>query len=294
MNQLFDAGRWWLLVGKHWAENKKKYTLSLIAIAGLLLLLFFVIIATDPHSIPSEIQLNTYYAGLFVVGCLYGSMLFADLGSKTRGLNYMVVPASQLEKLLCALFYGVVVFFVCYTAIFYVTDFIMLKAGNAIMYSHWLKGHTTGDVFVPQEIMNVFFTPDHHNGNQPGFVLYLLLLYIVVQAAFIYGSIFYPKFSLIKTVISLLLIGLCSAFIFGKIIKDILPPGNYHEDLTSYTVYTVKKTGGDGVMIYSDANTDKLISLPAWIGKVLVFLLQYAFAPLFWIATYYRLKEKEI
>ena len=61
MNQLFDAGRWWLLVGKHWSENRKKYSLSLIAIAGLLLLFFFVIIVTESHSIPSEIQLNTYY-----------------------------------------------------------------------------------------------------------------------------------------------------------------------------------------------------------------------------------------
>jgi hypothetical protein len=294
MNQLFDAGRWWLLVGKHWSENRKKYTLSLIAIAGLLLLWFFVIIVTDNRSIVPELQLNTYYSGLFIVGCLYGSMLFADLGSKTRGLNYMVVPASHLEKLLCALFYSVVVFFACYTAIFYVTDFIMLKAANAIMYSHWIKSHSPGDVFVPGEIMNVFSSPDRHHSDQPGFVFYLLLFYFVLQAAFIYGSIFYAKFSLIKTVISLLLIGLCSAFILGKVIKDILPPGNYHEDLTSYTVYTVKKTGGDGIMIYSDANTDKLISLPGWIGKVLVFLLQYAFAPLFWIATYYRLKEKEI
>ncbi len=65
--------------------------------------------------------------------------------------------------------------------------------------------------------MNVFFTPDHHHSDQPGFVFYLLLFYFVLQAAFIYGSIFYAKFSLIKTVISLLLIGLFSAFIIGKV-----------------------------------------------------------------------------
>jgi len=60
-------------------------------------------------------------------------------------------------------------------------------------------------------------------------------------------------------------------------------------------VFTVKPTAsGDGVMIYNDPASDKLITLPEWIGDVLVFLLKYAFAPLFWLATYYRLKEKEI
>src|SRR5450432_2157442 len=116
MNQSFDAGRWWLLVAKHWSENRKKYTLSLIAITGLLLLWFAIVVFTDNHSIVAEVQMGTYYTGLFLVGCLYGSMLFADLGSKTRGLNYLVVPASLFEKLLCALFYAVIVFFALYTA----------------------------------------------------------------------------------------------------------------------------------------------------------------------------------
>jgi len=294
MNQLFDARRWWLLVRKHWSENKKKYTLSLVAIAGLLLLWFILKISSEPGSIGIELQINTYYSGLFIVGCLYASMLFADLGSRTRGLNYMVVPASQLEKLLCSLFYGVVVFVVCYTAIFYMVDMIAVKAGNAIAYNRWLKGHSAGDIFVPGKVYNVFSSPDHH-ANHPGFVFYLLLCYFALQAAFIYGSLFFPKFSFIKTVIALLLIGVCISFFIAKVIAHILPPGNYQHDLTSYEVFTVKPTAsGDGVMIYNDPASDKLITLPEWIGDVLVFLLKYAFAPLFWLATYYRLKEKEI
>ena len=293
MNQSFDAGRWWLLVGKHWAENRKKYLLSLTAMAGLLLLWFIVKLATGGRTPDSEIQLTTYYAGLFIVGCLYASMLFADLGSKTRGSNYLVVPASQLEKLLCTLFYGVIVFFVCYTAIFYLADIIVVKAGNAITYRRWVNSHAAG-VFNAQEVVNVFINPrsNHDDGN---FVLYILLFYVVLQAAFIYGSVFFAKFSFIKTVIALLLTGLCMAFVIGKVIAPLLPPGSYHNGITSYKVYTEKPTpSGDGVMIYSDPATDKLITIPEWIGDLLIFLLKYAFAPLFWFATYYRLKEKEI
>jgi hypothetical protein len=293
MNQSFDAGRWWLLVGKHWSENRKKYSLSLIAIAGLLLLWFIVMLSADGYrGINSSMQSSTYYFGLFIAGCLYASVLFADLGSKTRGLNYLVVPASHLEKLLCSLFYGVIVFFLCYTAIFYMIDVLMVKVINAIVYGHWVKNHTTGDVFVPQKVFNVFYQPEH--SRDPDVLLYLLLFYFVLQAAFISGSVYFAKFSFIKTVISLLLIGLFIAFFIGKVIAPILPPGSYYHGITSYQVLTYKNIPGDGVMIYSDAATDKLITLPEWIGDTLLFLLKYAFAPLLWLATYYRLKEKEI
>src|SRR5450432_391457 len=291
MNQSFDASRWWLLVSKHWAENRKKYTLSLIAIAALLLLWFVVILINDTdRSFNASMQSSAYYTGLFLAGCVYASVLFADLGSKTRGLNYLVVPASHAEKLLCSLFYGVIVFFACYTAIFYLVDFIMIKVANAIAYSHWLKYHTAGTVFEPQKIYNVFYQQEH--SREPNLLLYLLLFYFVLQSAFICGSVYFAKFGFIKTVLALLVTGLLIAFLIVKVIAPILPPGSYYRGITSYQVYTVKDAPAvNGVMIYSDPATDKLVSLPAWIGDVLLFLLKFAFAPLLWLATYFRLKE---
>ncbi len=294
MNQTFNTGRWWLLVGKHWSENKRKYTLSLIAIAGLLLFWFIVMAISDGfRGLNISMQTTTYYFGLFLAGCLYGSILFADLGSKTKGLNYLTVPASHLEKLLCSLFYSVIIFFVFYTALFYLVDILIVKAANALEYSYWVKHHTAGNTFEPQEIYNVFYQPEHSSRNEG--LIYILLGYFVVQSVFILGSVYFPKFSFIKTVIASFLIGLLMVFLVVKVIAPILPSGNYYHGLTSYEVYTVKDSPAvQGIMIYSDAETDKLVSIPEWIGDVLLFLLKFAFAPLFWLATYYRLKEKEI
>lgn len=297
MTQIFDARRWWLLVGKHWSENRKKYTLVLTAIAGLLLLWFIVILASDGYrSTNPSMQVSTYYFGLFVAGCLYGSMLFADLGSKTRGLNYLLVPASHLEKLLCSLLYAVVIFFVCYTSIFYIVDAIAIKAGNALAYSHWLKHHVVADVFEPRTITNVFYEPGE--SRDPGRLVFLLL-YFVIQAVFIVGSVYFARFSFIKTIIAALLAGLIIVFLVAKVIYPILPHGSYYQGITSYHVYTVKENltingVADGISIYSDPATDKLVTLPAWIENVLLFLVKFAFAPLFWVAAYFRLKEKEI
>lgn len=298
MNQLFDAGRWWLLVGKHWSENKKKYTLSLIAITGLSLLWFSIVTLIDNRSVVPDVQMSTYYTGLFLAGCLYGSTLFADLGSKTKGLNYLVVPASHLEKLLCLLFYAVIVFFACYTFIFYVLDFVMVKAGNALAYNHWLKDHAAGTSFIPQEVFNVFYLKGRGQ-DEPNVLWYVLLLFFVLQAIFICGSVYFAKFSFIKTVIVTLLAGLLFAFIAIQGVGRIMPPGGYYHGITSYETYTVKSgvtVNGvtDGITIYNDPVTDKLVTIPDWIGDVLLFLLKFAFAPLLWLATYYRLKEKEI
>lgn len=294
MTQSFDAGRWWLLVAKHWAENLKKYSLALIAITGLLVFWYVLLLLTDNrHSMDTGTQIGTYYTGLFLAGCLYGSILFSDLGSKTKGLNYLAVPASHLEKLLCSLFYVVIVFFTVYTALFYTVDVLMVKISNAVEHSRWLKYHETWRLYEPQNVTNVFYEKGY--SNKENVLYYLLLLFFVLQSAFVLGSVYFPKFSFIKTVISLLLIGLVIAFIIAKVLLPILPPGSFYKGIDSYHVYTMQELPkGGGVTIYSDDNTDKLVTLPSWISDVLMFLLKYAFAPLFWMAAYYRLKEKEI
>jgi len=292
MNQSFELSRWLMLVSKHWSENRKKYTLSLIAMAGLLLLWFIFALVLSARPMDEGTQLGTYYFGLFVVGCLYASMLFADLASKSKGINYLAIPASHLEKLLCILFYGVIVFFISYTLIFYLVDVPMVELSNAIAYSHWQKIHIPGTTFDHGKVMNVFVMPaEGRNAPEPFY--YFVLAYFAVQAAFIFGSVYFPKFSFIKTVITLLLVGLFFTFFVGKVLQEILPPGSFYKGITSYRVFHMETIGTGGTSITSDA-TDKLVSLPGWIEDVLIFVLKYAFAPIFWVITYYRLKEKEI
>ncbi len=293
MNQSFEFNRWLMLMSKHWSENRKKYTLSLIAIAGLLLVWFIFNLLIEPYRpIDEGVQVGTYYFGLSVVGCLFGSMLFAELASKSKGINFLSVPASNLEKLLCALLYGVVIFFITYTLIFYIVDIPMLKLSNAIAFSHWEKTHIGTSAFEPGKVMNVFVLPEKGPGV-PNVFFYFVLAYFAIQSAFILGSVYFPKFSFIKTVIALLLVSLLFTFIVGKIIQPIMPHGSYYKGITSYRIYHMTELSPGGTVV-SDDDADKIVSLPNWINDVLIAIVKYAFAPLFWIVTFYRLKEKEI
>jgi hypothetical protein len=278
MNQVFDLNRWLLLVAKHWNENKKRYLLGLAAIAGLLVIWYvFMILANQTNSLYEDLQMSTYFVGLYLIGCLFGSMLFADLSGGPKAIHYLSVPASNLEKLLCALLYGVVLFYITYTAVFYLVDVPMVKVANMVSFKYWQESHQTGK-FVAQQITNVFIEPH----GSPSFNVYyhLFLGFIAAQAAFILGSVYFASYSFIKTVIVLLLVTLFFVFFIIKVLNPIMP----HGDFNSFTKFR----------LYEREHYWQVVALPEWINPILLFLLKYAFAPVFWVATYFRLKEKEI
>lgn len=282
MNQVFSFNRWLLLVAKHWSENRKKYLLGILAITGIILIWFlFNIIMDQYRSMGFGTQVGTYFVGLFIVGCLYASTLFSDLASRPKGINYLSLPASQLEKTLCALLYGVVIFFTAYTIVFYIADIIMVKIANEVSYVYWQKNHTVGDVFVPEKVVNILRLEDM-SAKKINIGFFFLLGYFAVQSAYILGSVYFTRFSFIKTTVSLLVLGLFIIIFVGKVLNVFMPHGNFYEGITSYRLYE----GGE--------MSEKIIRLPEWVGVTTLFLLKYAFAPIFWIVTYFRVKEKEI
>jgi hypothetical protein len=283
MNQSFSFNRCLLLIAKHWSENSKKYLLGLLAITGIILVWFgFYILMERYRSMDESVQYGTYYVGLFITGCLYASTLFADLSSKPKGINYLSVPASQLEKTICTLLYGVVIFFIFYSLLFYVADIIMVKVGNAAAHVYWQKNHAAGMVFEPQKVVNVFWTDSRSGQGEFNFLFYVLLCYFAVQSAYLLGSVYFSRFSFIKTTVGLLFIWLLLIVFVGKVLNSFMPDGSFYQSMSSYRL-----NNGDDM-------SEKIIRLPEWVNTVSLFLLKYAFAPIFWIATYFRVKEKEI
>lgn len=284
MNQAFDLQRWGLLVRKHWSDNRNKYTLSLGAIAALLLLWFgFLILVDKRGAMNKEGQIFTYYVGLFLTGALYASFLFGDLANKPKALNFMSVPASQLEKVLCMALYCVVAFWVCYTAIFYFVDFIMIKVSNAVQLARLKEGATLNYPFVKETVFNVFGRIENTPRDNPFNPLtVVLLLFFAVQGAYALGSIYFPTYSFIKTTISLLLIILLFIFLMAKVLLPILPKGSFGDSLTKFYIYD------------RDYSNRSVILLPSWTDNVIFGFFKYLLAPAFWVVTYFRLKEKEV
>ena len=99
MNSYFNLNRWLLYIGKNWNENRKRYLMSLGAVAGLLVLWHsFLMIVNGHRTISLQMQAITFYVGLFLTGCLFASMHFNDLGDGPKGISYLLLPASCLKS----------------------------------------------------------------------------------------------------------------------------------------------------------------------------------------------------
>ena len=86
MNQTFSFQRFSLLVAKHWAENRKRYLLSMVAYISLVFVWFvFVMLTDESNPLAKGLQQVTFFFSLFLVGPFYASQFFSELGSKTKG-----------------------------------------------------------------------------------------------------------------------------------------------------------------------------------------------------------------
>ena len=282
---LFSPQRWWMLVTLHWAENRKRYLLSLPAIAGVLFVWYcFLLMMNRDEGLSIPFQVSAYYVGLFLIGSLYGSMLFADLGHKTRSIQYLSVPASQFEKLLCALFFGVLLFFIVYTLLYYLVDIPMVGLSNRINLIR--TRHLTDNIPFNAYPVHVYNIYTNKGGPMPDSESnYFLLIYFALQAAFILGSVYFTRYSFIKTVVSLLLLVLVYMLFVLKGIVSNLPQG-WHFGPSLFEWSQMREINGQ--------EEEKLVRLSSWVGDSCTFLIKYSLPFILWSITYTRLKEKEV
>ncbi|HLZ89987.1 MAG TPA: hypothetical protein VKQ52_22195 [Puia sp.] len=280
-NQLFSFTRWRLLLAKHWIENRRRYILSLLAIGGLLTIWCGFLIIMDAYApLDVNMQFAAYFVGLFLTGALYSSMLFADLGTKKEALPWLSLPASHLEKLLCALLFGTFLFFIAYTLVFYLVDIPMVEWANSILRNHPRNWPNTNIRIPPVSIYNIF-TGDGAPIPEKEDHLFLSF-YFAVQAAFLLGSIYFPRYAFIKTVVAVVLFTLGFIVFQRGVIYPLLPTGWYNNFFRWSTD------------LYESGPPKSEVRLPLPIENLLTLLGQIGLPPFFWFVTYIRLKEKEV
>lgn len=270
------------MIREHAARNGKRYLLSLLAIAGIMTGFYVFILLASRRPIPLDIQSLSYYFGLFFAGCLFGSMLFDDLNNAPKGISALLLPASHLEKLLCLLFYGVIVFFISFNLIYYLVDISMVSLSN-FTGAAWHKLSRDADLpFKAAAIENVFSSRQEMQPIPfPGRLnAYLFEAFFVAQSAFILGSVYFKKFSFIKTVICLFALFFFLFLYYGTLLNRAIPEDTWYNSMSSW------QTG--------QKNLTRYVLLPGWADRLFYFLAGYPFAFVFLTVAYFRLKEKEI
>jgi len=239
----------------------------------LLLIVWFIFtILVDPHSpMQQEIQILTFFFSLFGTGAFYASQYFRDLGSRAKGINFLLVPASAFEKILCSILFTVVIFFSVFTAAFYVVDILMVTISKQFLTSH--------DPIRQQGVINVFRAAILPFDGMS--TVNVMLIFFGVQSIFLLGSVYFAKYSFIKTVISGFVVFFVVFCLIYLLYEHLMPRGGYVGVFTSYRVTVMN-------------NDDHLVQLPGWVGEMLRFIVMYAITPFLWVVSYYRLKEKQV
>jgi hypothetical protein len=222
-------------------------------------------------------QWMTYYTGLYFVGCLYGSTIFAELGDKAQGIAWLSVPASAPEKLLCGLLFSVAAFFIVYTLLFYLVDIPVVWLANRLNvrdHRMWPGGYAVD----PTIVFNVFRGEADQELDRQSHVF--LLGYFAVQSAFVLGSVYFSRYAFIKTAVGVLVFILLFMIVQKYILETTLPEG-WHRNQLAW-----ERNRGTTEL--------QAIRLPVFLSGVLGFAILYGPPLVFWVATYFRLKEKEV
>jgi hypothetical protein len=255
MNQHFNFKRFNLLVLKHWAENRKRYVLSVMAFVGLLSIwfVFTMVVADSEGPMSIDIQKPTFFLSLFALGTVYASQHFSDFGSRTRAANLLLIPASSLEKFLCSLLYTALLFPIVFITTYYLIDILMITIAKTFFVA--------GDAAEKVSVLNVFKV-DFFRFNS-NLTLNFLLLFLSIQSAFLFGSVYFKKYNFIKTVISGFVVWISGAVLFYLLRHLLL------------------------------RNAPGSVEMPDSTGMLFI-SLTYIAPPLLWIMTYQHLKSKQV
>ncbi|MFC0514925.1 hypothetical protein ACFFGT_11975 [Mucilaginibacter angelicae] len=256
MNNFFSFKRFSLLLIKHSAEHYRTYLMSIGVLAGVMVLGGSFIFYMIPGPMDAGFQTALYAVLMLIAGCIFASTVFADMGDKRKAIPALSLPASTFEKYLVGWLYSYLVFIVVFTAVFYV---VLL---SLISLKHW-PGHNNEVFSIFQDRFSIVF-----------------IIFSLLHSISMYGAVVFEKLHFIKIgfafFISYALLIICNTFfiksITGLAITPAIPFGllNFSERGTYYNI------------------------APGYEQSLWVFAVMAVVVLLFWIATYFRLKEKQV
>jgi hypothetical protein len=231
--------------------------MSLFVLIGVMLLGGSFFIYMIPDSMDVGLQSVLFVIVLLLAGTIFTSTIFSDLGEKKKSIAALTLPASHFEKYLVAWLYSFVIFLMIFMGTFYLILIFLLHLKP-------VPGRPIG-------VFNIFSNP----------VGYLMIaVFALLQSIAFYGAIFFERLHFIKTGLTFFLSFAALIFV-NKVFLSILLQMDVRPTMPFGNIRLMEK-GREVAVKISERQADPLL----W--------FMVALAVLFWIAAYYRLKEKQV
>lgn len=277
MNQTFSVNRFGRLLRMYFIDNRGQ----LLANIGLLVGGLFVLTVFAYQGIPSGVD-NQRYVLFFLLGwpCWYVFTLqqTAVLNQKERAINYLMQPASQLEKILLIWLVSGVCFVIVYVSAFGIFDAIGVSYVNNRDWSP-KELNMIKMVGSSLEIQSIF---SDKAKNMPSQMWVLTVLLHPFTMAF---SLLIRRYTL--PVVVVIAFGL---IIFGYISNNSL----LHTLIGSDVVNSVSPFMQGTATSPTNRYDYRSIDLPQPIGDQIRYVVGSLVVVLLYVMAYFRLKEREV
>lgn len=256
MNNFFNLKRFSRLFIKHSSEHYKTYLMGLAVLIGVMVFGGFCLVYIIPEPLNENVQTGMFVSLMLMAGTLFTSTIFSDLANNKKATATLMLPASHFEKYLVGWLFSYLIFQIVFTGIFYLILLFLLHLRD------WPN--------MPVMVFNIF------DGRRRT----LFVMFAFLQSISLFGAIFFEKLHFIKTAFSFF-IGLFLAVLLNTICMKTL----VHQEIKPVVPF--------GFVNFTQNNHFYSLSL---IGKNddWVFYLLMVITVMVWIASYFRLKEKQL
>ena len=270
MQNQFNLTRFGRLFKKHTAEHYKGHFMSLVVLLGVLTLILGFLTYMEKRPLKISAQTGIFCFGLLAAGTIFTSSIFSNLGDKKTAIPALTLPASHFEKYLLAWIYSFVLFLIFYTAAFYLVNIIILNLAEA-------PGK-------PKQILNVFDTENE--------IYQIYLAYTFLHAFTIWGAIYFQKMHFVKIAFTFFLSVAALVLLNYSVMKAML--GTNVRSAVPFGSVTLQegeyqKFNNQNYINYQYFNLSVFEEHSATI--LIGFMLM---AIMLWLASYMRLKEKQV
>lgn len=268
-NNVFNLRRMQLYLQKHMTDHYRFYTMSMLAVFGLMTVIgvSMILLARNPFDRLSNL-VPFYYIGLFFGGMLFTSRSFNELGNKEKGVDFLMLPASQFEKFITLLLVSTIGYLLFYHLCCYLS-FKIIESVQLTALGRKIE-------------MNYQFLDD------PKEKVYVYYGYMIMQAIFLVGATYFHKYSFVKTLLANFLFLFMLWCINSFLVTCIF--GFDHEFWKRSVPFLMvnKLEGGP-----SSWHTTVYL-IPEWLQHFYLFAVKFLIAPILWTIAYFRLKDQEI
>jgi|GEM_PF-6089721 len=250
----------------HW----KELCLSSGIVAVILLVYTIIITASflDTHSAANIYNVRINYDDLFknvlfIWGIVQASYSFRELHDKSKNEQYLLLPASPLEKLIVRFVFTSVV--LPFLIIVLIT--LISIAGEIILIA--TKSVSTLQPFNPFSWSTLKF----------------IGILIIIQSIFSYGSAYFKKNHLLKTIFSAILLGVITTLILSGIIARV-----FHLNYLRIILFSSNNFGDLSSTFPYSANT---LSWRRPLGIIWTIFTYGVILPTSWFLTWLKIKKTQ-